>query len=129
MKHTHATIAVAALIACTGAWAQSQPLPQDISGRWAVHGGRATQTFALEGIQRQGDAAFTAKLTWWTMDSRCAVRGEPITGRITAAGLAFDAATKCDVPFSAELQRSADGWQGQATTHKPPLVTVDLKAN
>jgi hypothetical protein len=53
----------------------------------------------------------------------------PITGRLTDTGLSFDTTTKCDVSFTAELNRSASGWQGKGTTKGENAVVVDLKAN
>jgi hypothetical protein len=120
------TIALALLAAAA---AQAQDVPGALSGRWVWAARGFTQTFALDDIQRQGADSFTAKLTWWATESRCTVRGQPITGRITATGLSFDAATACDVGFTVDLQRADKGWTGKATTKTPKPVVVDITAS
>jgi hypothetical protein len=106
---------------------QAQDLPRELNGRWNWQG-RATQVFSLEDIQRKDDQSFTAKLTWWTRDTKCAIRGEPITGRLTAAGLGFDSVTKCGDAFTAELQPTQGGWNGFADTKGAHPIRVELSA-
>jgi hypothetical protein len=124
----HRVIAMA-LLAAAAAQTQAQDVPAELSGRWNWIARGFTQTFALDEIRRQDAGNFTAKLTWWTTESRCAVRGEPITGTITATGLSFDAKTRCNVGFTVDLQRADKGWKGKATTHTPTPVVVDLTAS
>lgn len=109
--------------------AQPAELPGALSGRWSWAQRGGSQTFFLDDIKAQPDRSFTAKLTWWTIDTKCAIRGEPVVGRITKSGLAFDAKTKCDVGFTAELLRGTSGWTGQATTTGTTPVVVQRKAN
>jgi hypothetical protein len=117
------------VLASASALAQDQGLPKTISGRWNVYGGSASQVFSLEEISQGQDKTFTAKLTWWTVNSACVVRAESISGRVTASGLAFDAKTKCDVSFSVELNRAEGSWVGKGATTSGPQVQLDLKAN
>ena len=119
---------LAAALCTLGALAHAQDLPKSLSGRWTWAEKGASQTFSLDNIQRQGDNAFSASLTWWTMNPKCAIRNAPIVGRITEAGLAFDATTKCDVSFTAELSRAEKGWQGKGLTKNDSSVVVDIKA-
>lgn len=107
---------------------QAQDLPKELKGRWNWQG-RATQVFSLEDIQRKDAQSFTATLTWWTRDTKCAIRGEPITGRLTGAGLGFDSVTKCGDAFSAELQPAQGGWTGFADTKGAHPIRVELTAN
>ena len=111
------------------AGAQAQHLPKEISGRWTWQARGASQTFPLDNIEHKEGGTFAATLTWWTIDSKCAIRSAPITGRVTDTGLSFDATTKCNVSFTAELDRSGSGWQGKGTTKGDNAVVVDLKAN
>ena len=111
------------------ALAQITALPKDLSGRWTFAAQNRTQIFSLDGISASGPDAFTAKLTWWTSDPSCTIRAEPITGRITPTGIAFDSKTKCDVSFTAELNRAASGWEGRATTTSGTRVELSLNAN
>lgn len=120
------TLVLALAFGCAAASAQE--LPKEISGRWTWTARGATQVFSLEDIQTQG-SGFSAKLTWWTQDSKCTLRGEPITGRVSGQEIAFDARTKCDVAFTATLARSGAEWAGTAkTTNTPQPVVLDLKA-
>ena len=115
-----------ATLGCAAVFAQD--LPKEISGRWTWTARGATQVFSLEDIQAQG-SGFTAKLTWWTQDSKCTLRGEPITGRVVGQEIAFEARTKCDVAFTATLARSGAEWAGSAkTTNTPQPVLLELKA-
>lgn len=119
-------------LAAVSAWisaAQAADLPKELNGRWTWAAKNATQTFALEDIKAQGQESFTALLTWWTMDPKCALRGVPITGKVMAAGLSFDATTKCDVSFTADLNRSDKGWTGVAKINGASGVVIDLKAD
>ena len=113
----------------SAALAQPQVLPKDLSGRWTLPSQNRTQTFSLDGISASGPDAFVAKLTWWTTDPNCTIKAESIMGRITATGIAFDGKTKCDVSFTAELNRTASGWEGKATTTLGTRVELLLKAN
>ncbi len=117
------------VVACNCAVAQSTELPDSLSGRWTWVERNLGQAFSLDDIKTQPDQSFTAKLTWWTIDPKCAIRSSPIVGKQTAAGLTFDAKTKCDQTFSAELARASSGWAGKATTTSGNTVVVELKAN
>ena len=123
------------LLAAGGALAQSQAplqdLPLDLHGRWTSKGGvgaARTQPFDLENIKRKDPGTFAARLTWNAADPKCSIRYQPVTGRLTPSGLAFEARTPCDQAFSAELARGAGAWVGMATTQGTPPVTVDLTA-
>jgi hypothetical protein len=105
---------------------QAEALPAELSGRWSWPEKSISQTFSLEDIQPVGEAGFKARLTWWTRDSRCAIRGKEIEGQRTADGIRFEAVTACDVRFSAELSRAGDDWRGSAQSG---AVTVELKAD
>ncbi|MCP5280155.1 MAG: hypothetical protein H6930_00890 [Rhodoferax sp.] len=109
--------------------AQSTELPDSISGRWSWVERNLGQTFSRNDIKAQPDQSFTAKLTWWTIDPKCSIRGTPIVGKLTSTGLAFDARTKCDQTFAAELGRASSGWVGKATTTCGNTVVVEMKAN
>jgi hypothetical protein len=124
-------VAAISVIAALGnpVLAQTTALPKDLSGRWTLESQNRTQTFSLDGISASGPDAFTAKLTWWTTDPSCTIKAESITGRITPTGIAFDGKTKCDVSFTAELNRAASGWEGRATTTSGRQVELSLKAN
>jgi len=110
--------------ACSLAFAQD--LPKEISGRWFWAARNVGQSFSLEDIQKTA-GGFSARLTWWTMDGKCTVRGEPVTGQVNGNEIAFDAATKCN-SFKARLVRDGDGWKGSATTTGAPAVTVEMTA-
>ena len=120
---------ILAAVFFVSALAQAQDLPKEISGRWTRQARGASQTFSRDNIQRKEGSSFAATLTWWTIDPKCAIRSVPITGRVTDTGRSFDATTKCDVSFTAELNRSASGWQGKGTTKGENAAVVDLKAN
>lgn len=117
-----ATLLIAALTA------SASDLPAEISGRWSWSEKGVSQSFALENIRRTDAGAFSATLTWWTINPRCAIRGVPVNGRVDDKGLSFDAKTACDGTFTAELQRNGDGWQGKATTTSGDRVVVDISA-
>jgi hypothetical protein len=117
----------AALLILASASGASE-LPAEISGRWSWKEKGLNQTFALEGIRRIDAVSFSANLTWWTINPRCAIRDVPISGRIDENGLSFDAKTACDVTFTAELQRAGDGWQGKATTTSGDRVVIEITA-
>jgi hypothetical protein len=120
-----------ALIFALGGAANAQPLalPKELSGRWTFAAQNRTQTFSLSEISASDQSTFTAKLTWWTTDPSCTIRSEPIQGRITPTGIAFDSKTKCDVSFTAELDRAASGWQGKATTTSGNRAELSLRAD
>ena len=117
------------LVTMGSALAQTTALPKDLSGRWTLASQNRTQTFSLDEILASGPDAFTAKLTWWTTDPSCMIRAAPVTGRITPTGISFDSKTKCDVSFTAELNRAASGWEGRANTTSGTRVELLLKAN
>ncbi|KAB2918414.1 MAG: hypothetical protein F9K30_17810 [Dechloromonas sp.] len=117
----------AALFVLAGS-AGASDLPAEISGRWSWNEKGLSQAFALEDIRRTDAGSFSANLTWWTINPRCAIRSVPISGRIDDKGLSFDARTACDATFTAELQRSGEGWQGKATTTSGDRVVVEISA-
>lgn len=122
-------LAGAALLGLAGvSLAQVPEVPASLSGRWTWVDRSISQTFALDDIKVQPDQTFAAKFTWWTNESRCALRGEPIVGKLTATGLSFDAKTKCDVAFTVVLSPASSGWAGTASTSGDALV-LQLKAN
>jgi len=124
-------LASAGALAQTQAPAPVQDLPKDLHGRWSAKAAGSpavTQPFDLENIQRKDDNTFAARLTWTGADAKCTIRYQPITGRVTASGLAFEARTPCNQPLSAELARGAGAWVGTATTQATPPVVVDLTA-
>ncbi|HEY6565205.1 MAG TPA: hypothetical protein VIY86_11945 [Pirellulaceae bacterium] len=130
MTGVFAALAVACL-ALVGAEAnaQSPQLPNSVNGRWTWVQRGWTQTFSLEEIKANPDKTFTAKLTWWTFDLKCSIRDAAIVGRQTESGIAFDATTKCDVSFTAELVRGPSGWTGKAATTSGVAIVLDLKAD
>lgn len=129
MRATTALFAFTHLFALAGfANAQSVALPKEMSGRWTFAAQNRTQTFSLEEISASNQSSFTAKLTWWTSDPKCTIRSEPITGRITPTGIAFDSKTKCDIAFTAELNRASSGWEGNAFTTSGTRVELSLSA-
>jgi hypothetical protein len=119
--------ALALLLLGAAAGACAQDLPKELNGRW-TWGNRATQTFALENIVAGEGGTFAAQLTWWTMESRCAIRGEPVTGKVTPGGLSFASTTKCNNSFRVTLDRAADGWKGNVVTDGPNSITADVTA-
>ena len=50
--------------------AQPAELPGALSGRWSWAQRGGSQTFFLDDIKAQPDRSFTAKLTWWTIDTK-----------------------------------------------------------
>lgn len=121
------TILAALSLVCCVATAQA-PLPKDLSGRWSVESLRATNIFSLDDIAAGPDGTFTAKLTWWTRNPSCTLRKEPLSGRLTPSGIAFDVTTKCNTKFVAELNRAEGGWVGKAVTVEATPVTAELTA-
>jgi hypothetical protein len=107
---------------------QQLSLPAELSGRWTFASAGRTNTFSLDQIKPATDKSFTAVLTWWTSDPACTIRKEPITGRLTAGGIAFDAKTKCDVEFTTELARGEKEWVGSAITKGTNSVTLEVRA-
>jgi hypothetical protein len=118
--------AAATILACTALAAFAQELPGEISGRWFWPERNVGQSFSLEEIQKNA-GGFTAKLTWWTMDARCTVRGETVSGQLEGNEITFDARTQCN-GFKARLARDGNGWKGTATTTGSSAVTVQLTA-
>ena len=108
--------------------AQTQVLPGELSGRWTFASAGRTNTFSLDAIKPGTDKTFTAVLTWWTADPKCTIRKEPIAGRVTEGGIAFDAKTKCDVEFTTELNRGEKEWVGKAVTKGDNSVTLEVRA-
>jgi hypothetical protein len=108
--------------------AQVQPLPEELSGRWTFAAAGRSNTFSLDQIKPTGDKTFTAVLTWWTSDPACMIRKVPLAGRLTEGGIAFDAKTRCDVEFTAELNREAKEWVGKAVTKGATSVTLEVRA-
>ena len=129
MSHLSSVLLISLAAASTLATAQTSDLPNSLSGRWAWVERGLGQTFSLDEIKAKPDQTFTATLTWWTIDPKCAIHGAALTGKLTTAGLAFDAKTKCDVPFTAELVRGPTGWTGKATATGVNTVVLELKAN
>lgn len=116
-----------ASLAVTSLAMAQQPLPKELSGRYVIVGTRVTQTFTLKDITADGDSAFKAKLTWWTRNTPCDLKDEPIVGRVTATGISFDAKS-CDIPFTVELNRAEKDWIGKGATTGGPARTLELKA-
>ena len=110
------------------ALAQQSALPAELSGRWVLQALNASQTFKLTDIKAIDAGAFTARLTWWTRDVRCAIQSEPIKGRLTPTGIAFESTTLCDVSFKVELKRAASGWEGKGLITSGPPAEVVLTA-
>ena len=130
MIHSKSSVAAFVLLLSTAASvAQDASLPKEISGRWTFPAGNRTQTFSLSEVAPAAEKTFTAKLTWWTADPKCTIRNEQINGKLTAIGLTFDAKTKCDISFTAWLNRSGTEWEGEAKTTSGPEVVLKLKAN
>ena len=129
MKKIIGSAVLVITIATSYSIAQLPDLPKELSGRWTWPARNASQTFSLEDIQRQNGDSFSAKLTWWTIDSKCAIRGIPITGKVTQTGLSFDATSMCNISFTVELDRAEKGWQGKGTTKGANPVVVEVKAN
>ena len=98
-----------ATLACGEAVAQSQDLPNSLSGRWRFAKDGTTQTFSLEEIKMQPDKTFTAKLTWWQYDPWCATRAVPIVGRQTESGITFEVPKKCNISYTVQLRRDDVG--------------------
>jgi hypothetical protein len=113
----------------TSATSQGPALPKELSGRYLHTPSGATQTFSLAEIVATSEKTFSAKLTWWTRDPKCIVRSEPIVGKLTGSGLTFEAKTKCDVEFTAQLDRGQKEWSGSAKTTTGPEILLSLTAN
>ena len=89
-----------------------------------------TQVFSLKDIHAQPDKTFTAKLTWWQTNPWCATRDLPIVGRQTeSGGIAFEVPRMCGISYVAELNRSASGWVGKASSMSGFGLMLDLKAD
>ena len=118
------------LLLLLGPLANAQPpqLPNSLSGRWSWVERGLGQSFTLEDIKSQPDELFTAKLTWWTIDPKCAIRDFPLVGKRTETGFSFDAKTRCDIAFTAELAPASSGWEGKATTTNGTAIVLTLKA-
>lgn len=130
MKMSLVSVPIGLVFALAGAaFAQPVALPKELSGRWTFAAMNRTQLFSLTEISASDQSTFTAKLTWWTTDPSCTLRAEPIQGRITSTGIAFDSKTKCDVAFVAELNRASSGWEGKATTTSGNRVELSLRAD
>ena len=131
MKALFVSLSLAfATLACEVAVAQSQDLPNSLSGRWRFARDGTTQTFSLEEIKVQPDKTFTAKLTWWQYDPWCATRALPIVGRQTESGIAFEVPKKCNISYTVQLRRDTSGWIGTASNSMRGFgLELDLKAN
>ena len=131
LKATFVTMSLAfATLACGEAVAQSQDLPNSLSGRWRFARDGTSQTFSLEEIKVQADKTFTAKLTWWQYDPWCATRGLPIVGRQTESGITFDVPKKCNISYTVQLRRDGSAWIGTASNSMRGFgLELDLKAN
>ena len=103
--------------------AQAQPLPSEINGRWTYQA-RLSNTFKLTEITVAPDKTFTAKLLWWTGNIACSAKGEPISGNLTDKGITWDFVTlsPCNDPYTIELNRKDQGWEGTATGKKSGIV-------
>jgi hypothetical protein len=124
------TLASVLLVLADLGSAQQTPLPKELSGRYLHAESGRSQTFSLDEIAERPDKTFSAKLTWWSItDSRCSVRGEPIVGRVTDSGIAFDAKNKCDLGFTVQLDRGKNEWTGSAKTTTGPEATFSIKAS
>jgi hypothetical protein len=106
----------AGVLGLAAASAFAQALPTEISGRWFWKARNVGQSYSLEDIRRADDGSVTAKLTWYTIDSKCAIRGEPVRGSLADGVLSFDAKTHCDVAFKLSLKADGAAWAGTATT-------------
>ena len=109
-------------------FAQQVLVPKELSGRWTFASAGRSDIFSLGDITTTPDGKFDANLTWWTVNPACTVRGEPISGLVSATGITFDAKTKCDVEFTAVLSPNEKEWTGQATTKGPNSVVVQMRA-
>ncbi len=124
------TFAALVFFACAEVAAQAQTLPVSLSGRWSFPVDGSTQTFSLDAITAQPDNTFTANLTWWQTNLWCAIREQPIVGRRTETGIEFDVPRKCNIQYTAELNRTASGWVGKAWSSMRGFgLSLDLKAN
>lgn len=102
-------------------------LPSKIEGHWTWREQNKRQVFSLTEIKATSEQTASASLTWWTANTRCAIRDLPIQLRTTDSTIAFDATTKCDVSFTAELSKTAEGWQGKAVTKQGPVVSIEAQ--
>ena len=110
--------------------AGAQDLPASLSGRWRYPPDGTSQVFSLQDIRAQPDKTFTAKLTWWQTNPWCATRDLPIVGRQTDfGGIAFEVPRMCGIGYFAELNRSASGWVGRASSGYGWGLALDLSAN
>lgn len=109
------------------ALAQAQSVPGEIKGRWKYE--NLSNVFMLREIKVEPDHSFTAKLEWWTANRRCSIVGEPVSGKLTDKGIAWDMVTKspCNDPYSVELNRREKGWDGKITS-KVSATVADLTA-
>lgn len=110
------------------AYGQTQPLPSQLKGRWTYQAS-LTNIFSLSEIKATPEKTFTAKLEWWTANSKCSILGESISGKVTDKGISWELVTKspCNAPYTIELVRGDSGWEGKAVGKDNKLV-VDLKA-
>jgi hypothetical protein len=118
---------VALLLTPVLAMAQAQTVPAEIKGRWTYQ--NLSDIFTLSDIKVAPDRSFAAKLEWWTANKRCSIRGEPVSGKLTDTGIAWDMVTKapCSIPYLVELNRRDKGWGGTATGKESSAV-ADLTA-
>lgn len=121
-------LAFAFIASALPALAQSlSPLPVEIKGHWSWSERNITQIFALTSIKTTGTDSALAMLTWWTANTKCALREVPVQLRVSGPTISFDATTKCDVSFTAELTKGPSGWTGKAITQQGPVVTIEAE--
>ena len=119
--------AILSLTVCTLAAAQSSALPTELKGSWFWAEQNLSQIFSLSAIKATSPEVATATLTWWTANTKCALREVPIELRTTETTIAFDATTKCDVSFTAELTKTPGGWKGKAVVKQGPVVELSAR--
>lgn len=107
--------------------AAAQSLPPQIEGQWTWQERRITHPFALTKLQA-GEGTFTAHLTWVTIDPKCALRDEPVSGRLAEGAISFASRTKCNIPFTVDLKRGQSGWLGKAVAKSVVDLELELTA-
>lgn len=128
MRPLRTAVLVWLLATIAATQAQTAALPTELSGRWTLASTGRTDLFSLDEITPASGNIFRAKLTWWTTDRSCRLHKEPIEGQVTATGIVFNARTRCDVAFTAELHRGENEWTGQARVQGPNPASVDMRA-
>jgi hypothetical protein len=118
-------VAFLAALLVTDVAAQTANAPTEIKGHWLTSA--RSNSFELKDIVPAADGTFTAKLTWWTLDPKCALVDVPLKGKLTESAISFDVTTKCGVSMPVNLTRSGQGWEGKGTTSGG--TPVELKAD